>query len=253
MNIVSGKMRASLAPDLGGAVTSLAFDGRDVLRPAPSREAVAADPREAACYPCVPWFGRLFGGLDFAGRHYDLNPTLPICDPIHALHGHGWISPWTVTGHTADRLTCRFDYAPRSRGFPFPFSAAQIFSLTDKSFSVRLSVANTGAETMPAGLGLHPFFPNKQSAALTFNKFAGPIPATNIDDTFSGWDGVAKIESDAGSIELERNANNLHLYSPAGAGFFCAEPVSHRPGEFGGDLLAPGEEMTLFLLITVRE
>ena len=79
------RYRAVIAPEAGGAVMSLSRDGRTILRPAPSVDAVKTDPRKAACFPCVPWFGRLFGGLDFDSRRYDLKPTLPTCDAEHAL------------------------------------------------------------------------------------------------------------------------------------------------------------------------
>ena len=83
-----GAFSAEIEPDVGGALVSLKLDGADILRPgAPAR--IAADPREAASFVCVPWFGRLFGGLDFAGRRFALAPTLPACDRVNALHGEG--------------------------------------------------------------------------------------------------------------------------------------------------------------------
>ncbi len=269
IGIASGKMKAELAPALGGTVLSLRFDGRDVLRPARSEEAVAADPREAACYPCVPWFSRLPGGLDFDGRHYDLGPTLPACDPEYALHGHGWTSAWEITAQTPDRLACAFDYAPAALGFPFPFRAQQDFCLSERGFEIALSVKNTGPAPMPAGLGLHPFFPCTKETRLCFTEhFAKPkqsgmlvptegldhkgaIPDDPVDYTVKIWDGEAVVIHDRLRIALNSNARILHLYSPEEADFYCAEPVTHAPGHFGEKVLGSEESLKLFLKIEI--
>jgi len=269
IDLQSGNMRAVLAPAHGGAVLSLSCDGVDILRPASSLAAVAADPREAACYPCVPWFSRLVGGLDFDGRHYDLAPTLPACDPEHALHGHGWVSEWRVTAQTANRLQCRFDHAPRPRVFPFAFRAQQDFSLSDNDFSIQLSVTNTGETRMPAGLGLHPFFPCNGNTRLNVVErpekrplpgdlqspdivdHSGPIPAEPVDYTIRGWDGHAEIIHNGKRIAMRGSAPLLHLYSPEEADFYCAEPITHLPGRFGEDILAPGETASLQMTLSV--
>ncbi|PQA85696.1 hypothetical protein [Hyphococcus luteus] len=248
--IASGKMKAALAPALGGAVLSLSLDGRHLLRRAPSPGAVA-DPRDAACYPCVPWFSRLAGGLDFAGRHYDLAPTLPACDPDHALHGHGWTSPWEVTAQTQDRLVCAFDYAPKPLGFPFPFRAVQEFTLAPARFEIALSVTNTGAGPMPAGLGLHPFFPRGGDAQIDFGGERVRFAGTGMDDTHENWGGAAEIINNGMRLAINSNARFLHLYSPESADFFCAEPVTHSPGGFGEKVLAPDEKLKLFLKIEI--
>ncbi len=250
IEISSNSARAVIAPDLGGAVMSFDCDGRDILRRAPSHEAVAKDPREAACYPCVPWFSRLPGGLDFNGRHYELAPTLTACDPDHALHGHGWTSAWAVAEKAKDRLACSFDYAPSARGFPFSFYAVQTFRIHQDALRIDLTVFNTGDAPMPAGLGLHPFFPCHDDSEISFNGRKVTLATCNMDDSFSGWDGSASVNSDQLAIELASNAPILHLYAPQKSGFFCAEPVTHMPGRFGETVLNPAESLNIFLEIS---
>lgn len=251
IEITSGKMKAELAPALGGTVLSLSLDGRDILRRARSQEAAAADPREAACYPCVPWFSRLKGGLDFAGRHYDLAPTLPACDREHALHGHGWTSPWEITAQSEDRLVCTLDYAPKPLGFPFPFRAVQAFSLTPTSFEIALAVTNTGSEPMPAGLGLHPFFPGSGDAQIGFNGECVRFTGRGMDDTHENQSGGAEIINNGMRLAIKSNARFLHLYWPENADFFCAEPITHSPGHFGKKVLAPDENLKIFLNVEI--
>ncbi|MAW78628.1 MAG: hypothetical protein CMI63_00170 [Parvularcula sp.] len=268
--ISAGDMKAVLAPALGGAVLSLCQGGNNILRSAASEEAVAADPREAACYPCVPWFSRLHGGLDFGGQHYDLAPTLPACDPNHALHGHGWVNPWRIMDQAEDRLVCRFDHAPAPGLFPFAFFTTQEFSISNDGFRIVLSVTNSGDSPMPAGLGLHPFFPDKQKSSVNFTEYLGepklptalkppdkiehrgPFPEDAVDYTIKRWNGAAEIIRGGMTIDMRSNARILHLYAPEESPWYCLEPVSHWPGHFGNDILAPGESMDLFLELKIE-
>lgn len=266
------RYRAVIAPEAGGAVMSLSRDGRNILRPAPSLDAVKTDPRKAACFPCVPWFGRLFGGLDFGSRRYDLKPTLPSCDAEHPLHGEGWINEWSVESETQTKLCCRFDYAPSEGKFPFPFRAEQSFSVDD-AFGIKLSVTNTGDAPMPVGLGLHPFFSRHEDTRLRLpaerlwtpapgggGSFEAPVPAAYnfsdemslpaaMDHTCAGWSGDAGIANGEETITVRSNAPAMHVYAPAGEDFFCLEPVTHLPGMFGADVIAPRETMSIFCRI----
>ena len=274
LEISAGVMTASLAPKLGGVVMRLSHDGRDLLRPACSADAVAEDPREAACFPCVPWFSRLAGGLDFEGRHYDLAPTLPACDPHHALHGEGWINPWKVTAQTQDGLECRFDHRPRPGKFPFAFSATQTFAVTERAFAIDLTVTNKSDTPMPAGLGLHPYFPRLDATLLratasrcwaaddTGNwretpmpaelNFSAPraLPSRDADEALIGWDGELTIAAEK-TIRMTSSARLIHVFAPAGADFFCLEPLTQAPACFGETILPPNGSLDLSMTISV--
>ncbi len=272
--IGNDRYRALIAPGAGGAVMALEYQGRNIMRPAPSVEAIKADPRQAACFPCVPWFGRLFGGLDFDGRHYDLAPTLPACDPAHALHGEGWINSWTVTSGTQTSLKIRFDHAQEADKFPFSFRAEQSFSVGE-AFEIDLSVTNTGDAPMPAGLGLHPFFPRHEKTRLRYSadrlwtpepagggSFVAPLPAgydfsggtplaAAMDHTYIAWAGDTDIVNGRETINIQSNASFLHIYAPADERFFCLEPVTHLPGKFGQEALRPAATMSIFCRISI--
>ena len=267
-------MTASLAPGLGGVVMRLTHDGRDLLRPAQSADAVAKDPREAACFPCVPWFSRLAGGLDFNGRHYALAPTLPACDPDHALHGEGWINPWAVTAHAPDRLECQFDHQPRPGKFPYAFAATQVFAVSERAFAIDLTLINNSDTPMPAGLGLHPYFPRHGTTVLsaTANRcwapdesgkwretpipreldFSSrrPLPQRNTDETLMGWDGDLTIATDR-TTRVTSSAQLVHVFAPAGADFFCLEPLTQAPACFGETILPPSGFLDLSMTISV--
>ena len=132
IEISRGAVYGVVAAHAGGLVLSARKDGRDLLRPAPGLEAARSDPRLAACFPCVPYFGRLYGGLFFEGRKWEQKPTLPGCDPRHATHGEGWVSEWSPATRTTDSATVRFHHGGRAAGrFPFPFDAEQRVTLTE--------------------------------------------------------------------------------------------------------------------------
>ena len=268
-----GDVVAEVAPDLGGALLRLTLGGREILRAALNRDAVAADPRNAACYPCVPWFGRISGGFEFGGRRFNLAPTLPICDPVNPLHGEGWINPWTITEKSAHTMTCSLHHAPAPHRFPFAFSAEQKFSLRDNGLDIMLQLTNTGDETMPAGLGLHPFFPRKLGARVQFVAarcwsadenglwreapaeidFTGarPLPTAATDCSYIGWNGAGSIDDGDCLVTISSDAPYLHLYAPANEDFFCLEPLTQLPGKFGETILDARTTVSLRLSISV--
>lgn len=265
---------AEIAPEHGAAIHSLARNGKDILRRAKSAEAVAEDPRAAACFPCVPWFGRLYGGLDFAGRHWDLWPTLPACDAKHALHGEAWVRPWGVIAHTDIFLECRFSHDGVHDGrFPFAYDAREIVQIVGGSLRVDLILRNIGREPMPAGLGLHPYFSRTRDTRIDFSatdlwtpaaeggelapipagfEFSGGVrlPNDTLDHSFAGFAGAVEISEPGGPTRLNTDAPILHVYAPAGEDFFCLEPVTHLPGDFGGCALRPGDSLRLTMTIT---
>ena len=264
-----------LLPALGGAIGTLRHEGNDVLRPTP---AGAGDPLEASCFPLVPYANRIaHGRFEFAGQRYQL--PLNFGDHPHSLHGLGWQAEWTVAEAGADRavLTHAHD---AGADWPWTYRAEQRFVLAPGEMTVELSISNGGDAPMPAGIGLHPYFPcnaatrlrleaeriwladetmlpTRPAAASWFGDWVAGAPvagAALIDNAYEGWNGAALIEQDWGSVEMRgEGASVLHVYRPPDASFFCAEPVGHLPDAInrgGMDLLAPGE--TRMLAMTLR-
>lgn len=275
MKLAAHGWALELLPALGGAVTTLRHQGHDVLRPAPE----APDVLATGCFPLAPYANRIARGwFAFDGREYRL--PLNFGDHPHSLHGRGWQAEWTVAEASADRAVLAHAH-DGGKGWPWPYRAEQRFELTPGGARIMLSLANRGDTPMPAGLGLHPYFPCDGDTRLTFGAdrvwladatmlptvpasaaqfgdWAGGAPVageTLIDNAYEGWDGALRIDQSWGSVELRaEGANILHLFRPPGAGFFCAEPVSHLPdaaNRGGMDVLAPGETMTLAMTLRV--
>ena len=133
---------------------------------------------------------------------------------------------------------------------------------------------------MPAGLGLHPYFPKPPGTTLQakvshlWEIDAAVIPARRIpvppqydfsapqsldharlDHCFDGYGGVMEISWPGRPIGL-RVTSSPHLrhfvvYTPENEDFFCAEPVSHMPDainrmdtiDTGLVILEPGQSL----------
>jgi aldose 1-epimerase len=138
----------------------------------------------------------------------------------------------------------------------WPYRAEQTVTLVDDGCEIALAVANTGAETMPAGLGLHPYFRRRpetrvrfdaetvmlsdaatmptgiEAPAAHFGNFAtgDVLPHETIDHCYRNWGGTVTIEDDLGTIRMTATgAPHLHVYAPSDGSALCFEPVSHTP------------------------
>ena len=275
-----GAWRASLHPDLGGAIARLTVDGRDILRPTADGE---TDILQVACFPLVPYANRIAEGrFSFGGREVVL-PALPQFAP-HALHGDGWLSAWEVLDQ--DGTSARLIYRHTVGAWPWAYEAEQLFALTETGLRVDLLVRNTSDAPMPAGLGLHPYFPVGPDTRLTlaaasvWRAEGSLIPTAQVgtdevldwslgrtvadapfvDHCYAGWDGVARLDDASRAITVRASANAAwaHVYAP-GEDFCCVEPVTHRPnalhapaGEASGlAVLHPGESLAMWMEIAV--
>lgn len=265
-----------LAPGIGGSISSWRVAGLDMLRTATS-----ADVIYSACYPLVPFSGRIAGRVfSFGGKQYELPATLG----PWAIHGAGWQSVWRET--SAGHLT--LDYRPGPL-WPFAFVAEQIFELTPRELSCTFRVTNTHDTPAPAGVGLHPFFPRNTLTRLHFqagtvwrngtnmipnSETAIPpewefsrerdVGEPDIDNCFAGWTGSARIVWPDRGMCLTLRAptlRNLVVYIPPGQQFLCAEPVSNisdglnhmdKAVDHGMSILAPGETLQARITMTVE-
>jgi len=251
--LVSGGARCEVFPSLGGSIGSWTLDGQPLLRSASPASIAAADPFGMASFPLVPYSNRIgHGRFEWAGRGLTLAPNF-LPEP-HAIHGVGFMQPWSVIAHSAGQLTLELSYRPGA-GWPWPFRAQQRFSLANGELTLDLQAVNMAAFAVPLAFGHHPYFP-REGATLQFRAqgvwLVGPdgLPALkvapfdqfdfsiaksvergNIDHCFSGWTGTARVEwrERPWALDIEASPNLTYAVvclRPDLDGF-CFEPVPH--------------------------
>ena len=279
ITLQSGAIEATIAPSLGGALLRYQRDGADVLRPG-DFDAVQSDPRNAAYFPCVPFFGRMAPPRPSAFGDWSPRPTLPQCEPNFALHGDGWVSPWRVETASAEAASLSFVHRPTDGAFPFAYTARQHFEISTAGLQIVLEATNDDGAPMPCGLALHPFFPRLDNTQVDFHAKrywippsadapgalsslpdevgggeAAALPATPRDHTYVGVGGVAQIWRPGLRTNLSFSSPHLHAFLPAPSDYFCLEPCSQLPGDcdpgrpLHGRLLPPGHSRRVSMTI----
>jgi aldose 1-epimerase len=279
--LAAGPLAVELAPEIGGCVASfkLLCEKRwiDLMRP---MEAASLRQRDATCaamFPLVPYANRIASNrFEFAGRTHFFQPNFPR-QPLN-LHGSGWHSSWEPIQVTDTSARLVLDHHEASD--PYSYVAEQHFKLAPNELAVRTTVRNTGSQSMPFGIGQHPFWPKGPETQLRFKAthfgVEGPehLPIDCIDvpapfdfstgrelphrwcnNDYGGWDGKAEIEllhlGVGIRIEADSIFGHVMLYNDPDASFFCLEPQTHvagalnrlndtAPEELGVTVLDPG-------------
>lgn len=258
LHLTHAHLRAQILPEVGGALAGFDYykDHKWVplMRPfeplATTPPASAPDPNQLACYPLLPWSNRISeGGFHADGHRITLSANRH--DDPYPIHGSGWQRLWRVLSHNDHEARLTLDEYSADA---YAYQASLHYLLHEDALEVALQVTNTGARTLPFGLGLHPFFPRHGEAMLRapaaqvwLNDGHSPLPVKRVDvppawnfnhartlpdglnHGFQGWDGDAVIEWPAYGLRLqvETDVDTFVLYTPAGEDFFCFEPVDH--------------------------
>lgn len=246
MLLKNEKVELHLAPEQGGAVASFRWSGLDIFHTRQASPGALA----MGCFPLAPFSGRIAQGRFAApcgvvelGRNHPVDPGHP-----HALHGFDWLSAFDVVEASPARaeLWRRHDKG----AWPWAYETFQVFTLMNDGFRLDLSVKNLSASPMPAGLGLHPFFP-RASARLTLHVEGRWETSDDLIPTewralssAPDWFGAREIDHcytrRRGAIEIDWPSHRLSIepsvdmpftvvFAPSGADYFCVEPASHMP------------------------
>jgi aldose 1-epimerase len=258
--------RLTLDAVRGGSIREFNWRNRPVFRTTPP--GAGGDAFDLACFPMVPYVNRIAGArFSFGARavHLQRNWTQ---DP-HPLHGQGWRSPWSVVEASDSSATLVFEGG--GDDWPWRYRAEQQFQLSASELCVSLSVENLALSSMPAMLGLHPYFGDATRARLQAQAsrvwltdaaslpienvatpagwsfdHARPVAAVPLDNCFADWNGSAVILWPDRRVEIRaKNCRYLHVYAPAGSDFFCVEPQSAAAGALTrgqgeAEVVAPG-------------
>ena len=286
VTLAAGRLKLSLSPSIGGAISAFEWVGNDtsrpILRKCHTRPETALD---AASFPLVPYVNRIRGGrFTFRGQDVRLAPNMA-GDPS-PLHGQGWLNPWTIEEASDRHALLTFHH--QAGEWPWSYEARQEFAIDEGGFFVVLTCTNLSAGPMPCGLGQHPYFPcgsqtridTEVTTAWTIDEKVLPVekvPAEgrydlkhrlvcgqDLDNGFGGWGGKAHMTDPDWPYEVRLSspdARFFQLYSPRRGAIFVAEPVTHANAalnapesewaELGMRVLEGGEEMSLTMHFNV--
>ncbi|WP_133650116.1 aldose 1-epimerase [Paraburkholderia flava] len=287
VTLANAHLRLDVAPMLGGGITRFDWrsDGQHVPIFRPCRHVAAdTDPNELACYPLLPFSNRIGGGsFSVGGRTIDV-PRNRAAEPL-PIHGDGWLAKWDVAEASAERVRLTLD---RSAGKPYAYRAQQTCTLEGSTLTIALEIENVGRDTLPFGLGVHPFLVRDDDTVLAASAaglwlsgddwlpvrhvpappawqfgVAYPLPGAIVNHAFTGWSGQATVAWPKRRLSLTVAANTDYyvLYAPPGEPFFCFEPVDHPinaanlPGgaaEHGMTMLARGARLAREFRFTVE-
>jgi aldose 1-epimerase len=275
IKLTDGVVSATVHPSLGAGIGRFDYvaDGRSepLFRPEPAEG--PCHPFDLASQVLVPWSNRISsGGFDFRGKRYRLDPNLE--GEPYPIHGNGFAVPWQLldASRTSAKLRLISD-GPAA----FRYAATLSYGVAEGSLTMSLAVENAGDETMPFGLGFHPWIirtpgtrlqaraagvwlederhlpkgtsPVELPGEWDFSQAKG-LPAGWINNAFAGWGGFAEIGwADRGlglNIRACPQLSTFIVYSPSQeAAFFCFEPVSHPVDAFN----LPGDPTSHGLIV----
>lgn len=249
-----GQARLEILPGWGGGLRRYDFltgsTPAPILRPDVSRRGMFA----LGCNVLLPFSNRISGGgFTHEGRFHPLAPNIE-GNPF-PVHGSAFQSTWQVERVEPKQAELTLN---ASGPGPFRYSASLSYALEQGALTMTLVTTNTGLQSLPFGVGFHPWFVRTARTTLQFGAkgywsedeshlpksfhpistgdfdFSSPhaLPADWINSGFIDWSGSANIiwhERGLGvTVSADAPLSTLILYSPSEtADFFCLEPVSH--------------------------
>jgi aldose 1-epimerase len=269
ISLQSGKVSAVIDSAHGSRLSSLRFDGFEILVQRTTNESLLW-----GCYPMVPWAGRMRNAtFQHSGSTYhvpcDVNPTIA----PHAIHGFVHDAKWTIVDASATEATLRTNFDPR---WPFVGWVEQRIIVDSTSIHLQLIVHATDASgsevTMPAQVGWHPWFSRPVNLGAAFKSMyvrdsegiattRAPSPSIRqfedqlqlpLDDCFTDTESTPTLSYSNGlAVRLESDCSHWVVYNePRHA--ICVEPQSGPPNGINSEplVISPGQPLSRFFRLT---
>jgi len=279
--LASDALRCEIAPALGGAIAGLWLGATPVLRS--SAAAALTSVRNAGSYPLVPFSNRVgHGSLRWAGTDHPL--VVPEGFEPHAIHGVGWLRPWSVLEANGQFALLSYEHQA-DESWPFAFDASQAFRIRGNELELTLSITNQSAVAAPVGLGWHPCFVKRPDTHVRFaatgrwemgdDKLPTRRSASSgldhdcqgldVDHCFDGWSGALHLSDSVLHTTVSSSLRYVVVYTNASRAYVAVEPVSHvnnaislleqgdaNASELGIRVLQPGESMSAEMSIRAQ-
>jgi aldose 1-epimerase len=253
ISIAQGMLQVDIAPDAGGRIAQIRFDGvEQLVGPEDGDPAMIA----WGSYPMAPWAGRVRDGrFDFEGRRY----RVPLNLGNHAVHGIAFGLSWRVEAQSSRHVELTLQL-PEDRHWPFGGALRQHLEAGERSLRMEMS-ATAGKHSMPVVIGWHPWFRKPDRVAFS-PSLMYPTDADGISTSppvapsRGPWDHCFLNRK---PVHLHRGGQVLRLTSDCSHWVVydqtphatCIEPQSGPPDAFNLDpvALAPGEALGAWFLI----
>ena len=143
--------QAQWAPECGGNLCSLAYNGFELLRKPPNLDTLRQTPELYGIPVLFPPNRIENGEFTFAGQRY----RLPLNEPARNNHLHGLALhvEWLISGPCEARF-----YHRATKDYPAEFELRLKYEFQPEQVVQVLTVINHGNEPMPCGIGFHTVF-----------------------------------------------------------------------------------------------
>lgn len=213
------------------------------------------DSKSSAIFVMVPFANRVRKNTIIDGDrkwHISANTDEPL-----ALHGTGWERPWEIVSTNSHMCTLRLSV---SDSFPIHFAADYSITLEGNSICLQLTLYNALSQSIPVGMGFHPYFPRYHDTQLQFEavgyweegsdylptvfnrmsesqSYSGskPLPSIWQNICYSDWERSARIKQPTLGYFLDVSASKdldfLMVFTSPSSDRFAIEPQSHLSGQ----------------------
>jgi len=161
------KQRARIVPAVGATCAdySVVHHGQTehLLDPPPDMRTLAQRPTAYGTPILFPFPNRIRHGVFiWRGERFEFEDKT---SGGHHIHGLVFNRPWKVDELTAspERAYCSLSFASSEHEeielqYPFPFHLRVEYILRESALTMRFTATNVGDETLPMGVGFHPYF-----------------------------------------------------------------------------------------------
>ena len=186
LKLETSKIKVLISPEVGGSIYSLDYchNGKwlNVMRPTSRTALENKEAGDFASYNLIPFSNRIENGvLQYRGKEYKLEINN---DDGHTIHGEVWQRPLRVSHSDSSKINLTFDSNDFDDiSWPFPFYSEITYELIEDILSINLLIENKGESTMPAGMGIHPYFMRRLTDADSKVELRMPIKGIYPGDT----------------------------------------------------------------------
>ena len=259
--------RAVILPEKGATVTRFFRGETEFLYTDPENLASTERPRCGIPF-LFPIFGRLQEGkYTWDGKEYAMD-----------IHGFGHTSAWQVMEAREDLLRLQLNADEKTLAlYPFRFRVELCFRLHEGALTIDQSYENLDEKPMPYNYGFHPYFTADQPEDLQVETWADtffdfsvggkpfgrgsvrltmPEGAPETGAAMMGVRGPTLLHNERQgwrlAMEFDESFHTHVLWSMAGKGFVCVEPVNGSANGLNtGNYLTlqPGQKRTARLCL----